>query len=132
VQGLGLRGWPGLQQVLRLERVVQSEGQETRTVSYAVTSVPVGRLTARQLLQLWRDHWRIENTCFYVRDVTLGEDRCRVRTGHAGLNLAHIRNFALAVVQRIGTANVAAQLRQHLFHPSVLLKRLIQPEFTFT
>jgi len=132
VQGLGLRGWPGLQQVLRLERVVTSGDQETRTVSYAVTSVSVGRLTARQLLQLWRDHWGIENSCFYVRDVTLGEDRCRVRTGHAGLNLAHVRNFALSVVQRLGAANVAAQLRQHLFHPTVLLKRLIRPEFMLT
>ena len=107
-------------------------GVETQTVSYAITSVPVGRLTARPLLQLWRDHWGIENSCFYVRDVTPGEDRCRVRTGHAPLNLAHARNFAIAVARRLGADNIAAALREHLFHPSVLLKRLFRPEFMIT
>ena len=107
-------------------------GAETRTVSYAVTSVPVGRLTAQQLLTLWREHWGLENSCFYVRDVTLGEDRCRVRTGHAPLNLAHARNFAIAFANRSGADNIAATLRQHLFQPTVLLKRLFRPEFSFT
>lgn len=107
-------------------------GIETRTVSYAITSVPPGRLTAAQLLRLWRDHWRIENSCFYVRDVTLGEDRCRVRTGHAGLNLSHIRNLALAVAGRHPAGNIAAALRENLFQPTVLAKRLFRPEFMFT
>jgi len=106
-------------------------GVVTRTVVYAITSLPPGRLTAAQLLQLWRDHWRIENSCFYVRDVTLGEDRCRLRTGHAGLNLSHVRNFALAVARRTA-GTVAAALRQNLFHPTVLVKRLFRPEFMFT
>ncbi len=132
MQGLGLRGWPGLQQVLRLERVVIRRGVVTRTVAYAITSLPPGRLTAAQLLRLWRDHWRIENSCFDVRDVTLGEDRCRLRTGHAGLNLSHVRNFALAVARRAAAATIAAALRQNLFHPTVLVKRLLRPEFMFT
>ena len=30
-----------------------------------------------------RAHWRIENTSHYARDVTLGEDRSRIRTNPA-------------------------------------------------
>ncbi|TMQ32007.1 MAG: transposase, partial [Planctomycetota bacterium] len=36
---------------------------------------------ARRLLELTRGHWGIENRLHYVRDVTLGEDGCRVRKG---------------------------------------------------
>ena len=129
--GLGLREWPSLQQVLRLERVVNCNGVETRTVSYAVTSLATDRMTAPQLLQLWRNHWGIENSSFYVRDVTLGEDRCRVRTGHAPLNLSLVRGLAIGLAHRVGS-NVAALLREHLFHPTVLLNRLLRPEIMFT
>jgi hypothetical protein len=116
--------WPGLKQFLKLEREVREHGQTTTTISYAVTSVPPGQLSPAQWLRIWRDHWGIENRCFYVRDVTLGEDACRVRTAHAPLNLATIRNAALTLLHQLGTHNIAHALRQHLFEPQLLLQRL--------
>ncbi len=58
--------WPGVAQVLRLQRVVQRTDRATgrvRThteVVYAITSVPPERATAADLLLRWRTHWHIE------------------------------------------------------------------------
>ncbi|MGH6837835.1 MAG: hypothetical protein ACREDT_03370 [Methylocella sp.] len=37
------------------------------------------------LLALAREHWAIENKLHYARDVSLSEDRCRVRAGARAL-----------------------------------------------
>jgi hypothetical protein len=63
-----------------------------------------------QWLQIWRDHWGIENRCFYLRDVTLREDASRLRTDHAPRNMATFRNAALTVLRHLGLTNVAHAL----------------------
>ena len=55
----------------------------TVEVVYGITSVGPERADAAGLLQLARGHWGIENGLHFVRDVTLGEDACRARTGSA-------------------------------------------------
>jgi hypothetical protein len=47
-----------------------------------------------------RQHWRVENQLHYVRDVTLGEDACRVRSGNAPEVLAGIRNVIICLLGR--------------------------------
>lgn len=44
------------------------------------------------MLDLTREHWAIENSLHYVRDVSLHEDACRVRKGSAPQVLAALRN----------------------------------------
>jgi len=75
-------------------------------VGYGITSLAADRADAAALLVYLRDHWRIENSLHYVRDVTLGEDACRVRSRSAPQVLAALRN---AVVHLL--ANVAARSR---------------------
>ena len=41
-------------------------------------------------------HWKIENTSHYSRDVTLGEDRSRIRT-NPGV-FARLRSFAFNIL----------------------------------
>jgi hypothetical protein len=53
----------------------------------------------------------------YVRDVTLGEDACQVRTDCTPANLAACRNAALNLLRRAGVTNVAAALRRHAMYP---------------
>ena len=52
-----------------------------------------------------RAHWGIENTSHYARDVTLGEDRSRIRT-KPGM-FARLRSFAFNInkANRAGTIN---------------------------
>ncbi|MBY0458165.1 MAG: hypothetical protein K2V38_12555 [Gemmataceae bacterium] len=43
-----------------------------------------------------------------MRDVTLGEDRCRVRKGNAPQVLAALRNVAVYLRNRMDTPSIAA------------------------
>ena len=56
----------------------------------------------------WRRHWGIENRVHWVRDVTLGEDRCQVRTGVAPQVMATLRNMIISLIRRYGKPNIAA------------------------
>jgi predicted transposase YbfD/YdcC len=64
-----------------------------------------------------RGHWRIENRLHWVRDLSFGEDACRVRTGEAPEILAGIRNAALWLMRASGLTNIAAALRRHAAKP---------------
>ena len=44
-----------------------------------------------------RDHWKVENTSHYTRDVSLGEDRSRIRT-NPGV-FARLRSFAFNILK---------------------------------
>ena len=117
--------WPGAQQVFLLERRRERHGVVTEEVVCGVTSLPPERADAQTLLPLVRGHWGIENRLFYVRDVSLGEDACRVRTGQGPRNLAIFRNLAIHLVRQVdGQDNVAAALRRHAAHPHEALALL--------
>jgi hypothetical protein len=116
--------WPGLKQILKLEREVREGGRVTSSTSYAITSVPPGVYSAPQWLHIWRSHWGIENRCFYVRDVTLKEDASRLRTGQAPRNMATVRNASLTLLRGLGLKNVAQTLREHALNLPQLAQRL--------
>ena len=78
---------------------------------YAITSLSPARADAARLLALSRAHWDIENRLHWVRDVTLGEDACRVRTGSAPQVLAACRNAVLTLLRRLGSPIVEG--REH-------------------
>lgn len=117
----GYLDWPKAAQVFRLVRERTIHGETSSETVYGITSLGRGRADARRLLDLVRDHWRIENSVFYVRDVTLGEDHCRVRTGSAPFILATLRNASIALLNLAGFGNKAAALRRHAAHPSEAL-----------
>lgn len=109
--------WPGVAQVLRLQRVVQTlnraTGQrQTRTeVAYAITSLPPARASAAALLLRWRAHWHIENRLHWVRDVTLGEEASPIQAGQAPFVFAVLRTTVLALLPQVGAASLAAAQR---------------------
>jgi hypothetical protein len=93
------------------------KGRWHTEVHYKITSLPPARAGPAELLRLSRSHWAIENELHYVRDVTLGEDASRIRSGVAPQAMAAIRNLVVAVLQRDGMANRAAGVRQFGWHP---------------
>ncbi len=119
----GVTDWPGLAQVLRMERrVIDLHTGEVRDeTAYALTSLPPERATPRQLLTLWRQHWHIENKVHYVRDVTYGEDNATVRTGSGPHVLAALRNTAITLLRRAGETNIAAAGRRYAAQPALAL-----------
>jgi len=84
--------WKGLKQGFALTRERTEKGKTTVEVVHGITSLSRERADAARLLGLARQHWEIENGSHYRRDVTLGEDRSRVRKGAAPEILAGLRN----------------------------------------
>ncbi len=105
--------WPGLQQVCCLERTRTERGTTTVETAYAITSLSPEQAAPARLLELWRGHWGIANRLHWVRDVTFGEDRCRVRSGAAPPVLAALRNLVSGLLRLAGHSNIAAALRHY-------------------
>jgi predicted transposase YbfD/YdcC len=117
--------WPGVAQVCRLMRTTRKHGCDDQVeVEYGITSVPREGANAAQLLAWKRGHWGIENRSHYVRDVTLGEDASRIRTGSAPRNMAALRNAILNLLRSQNCVNVAATLRNFAYHPRKLFLML--------
>ena len=112
-----LRGyvqWPGLRRVCRIIRRRIEGNKEARQVVYAITSLPKEKASAARLLRLSRAHWGIENRLFCVRDVTMREDQCRVRSGNGPQVLAALRNAAITLLRRMGFTNIAEGLEHFM------------------
>lgn len=92
--------WPGAAQVARIERMRRIGDKESTEVAYVVTSLPATEAGPERLLELARAHWAIENRLHWVRDVTMNEDRCRVRAGARAL--AALRNLVLWLIRARG------------------------------
>ncbi len=112
-----LEAWPGIAQVFQIHRVRRLRDKLEEETVYGISSLPVGEADARRLLELVRGHWGIENRLHGVRDVSLGEDGCRVRTGTAPQVLAATRNAVVHLLEGVEAASKAAALRHFAIFP---------------
>lgn len=119
--------WPAVGQVFQIERRITRGHRTTTELAYGLTSLPVKQATAPRLLRLIRDHWHIENRLHWRRDVTLGEDACRVRLGQTPQVLAALNNVVLALMDYLDVDNVAAQIRTFGARPAAALALLLSP-----
>lgn len=115
----GKTGFPGLQQIYRLERerVMKKTGKREVEVEYGISSLSEEEASPRTLLQLRRGEWKIENQSHYVRDVTYGEDRSQARCGSIPQVLAAFRNVAIGLMRSAGQHNIAAATRYYAARP---------------
>lgn len=102
--------WAGLQQGFEVVRERTEHGKKTLEVVHGITSLTPERADAQRLLALIRGHWRIENGLHYKRDVTMGEDASRVRSGAAPQVMAALRNSVIHVLHEVAP-NLAAAMR---------------------
>lgn len=84
---------------------------------YGMTSLAPEQADAARLLELNRGHGGIETRLFGVRDVTLGEDACRVRSGSAPEVLASLRSALLHLLQGVHPKGFAAAWRRFANKP---------------
>jgi predicted transposase YbfD/YdcC len=120
--------WPLVCQVARLTRTVtvRKTGKTTQEVVYLITDLTQIQASPRRLLDLVRGHWSIENGLHYVRDVSFGEDRSRLRTGSAPQIMATLRNLAITLIHRSGSSQIAASRRHFASHPREAFTFLLQ------
>jgi predicted transposase YbfD/YdcC len=119
-----LEDWPGVGQVFRLERERKVKGKVEVEVVYGLTSLSSVAADAQQLLGYTRGHWGIENGLHYIRDETLGEDRCRVRRGQGARVLASMRNVAVHLLKGTEYRSVAGATRAMSALPELALNLL--------
>lgn len=93
-------GLAGAAQLVRIDRLVDEvrRGQvikHTEETVYGVSSLLPEEAGPERLLQLARDHWRIENGQHHRRDRTQDEDRCTVRETNTAWVLSLFRSLAI-------------------------------------
>jgi hypothetical protein len=65
---------------------------------YYVSSLPIDKLSDEEMLGAIRGHWSaIENGAHLLRDVSLGEDACRISNRNAAWAMATFRNLSIGV-----------------------------------
>ena len=101
--------WEKLRTVamVEAERHDGSHGSVERRF-YLCSVPPAAKLLAHAV----RRHWGIENQRHWVLDVPMGEDQCRVRTGHAAENLATLRRIALNLQRRDKRSTLSIKSKQ--------------------
>jgi len=95
--------WDGIKSVVAVTDVRTVGGNTSTAIRYFISSLPAD---ARQLLEVTRAHWKIENGLHWVLDVAFREDESRVRIGHAQKNLALVRKFALNLLRKDTSSKV--------------------------
>jgi hypothetical protein len=128
-------GLAGAAQLLRLERKVDEvrRGQvikHTEEVAYQVTSFWPEEAGPEWLLELARDHWKIENGQHYRRDRTQDEDRCTVRDTNSARLLSLFRSLAIFLYEqqrgkRHGKKSLPDFERRVCQQPGAMIRRLM-------
>ncbi len=115
---------PHVATIIRVEREVYTRNAKTGLLRHSaetafyVSNTP---LTAARAADAIRAHWRVENTSHYTRDVTLGEDRSRIRT-NPGV-FARLRSFAFNILK----ANRTDTLNQDRYRAGLVgIKELLR------
>jgi len=105
--------WPFLQQVFKLERfvTVQKTGQTRHEIIYGITSLSAEQASPKQLLEMLRSYWGIENGLHYRRDVTLHEDETRFTKDSAAHIMSIINNILLGLIAKTNHQSVPSARR---------------------
>jgi len=121
---------PHIKTIIQVDRRVLTRSaatglwsRSTETAFYVSDTTPGAAQAAKAI----RAHWHIENTSHYSRDVTFGEDRCRIRT-NPGV-FARLRSFAFNILKANKTSTTSQdRYRAALGGIDNLLKLVAIPE----
>ena len=120
---VGDSAWPGLAQVLRLERqvMIKKTGEVREEVVASVTSLAPERADAVRLLALVRGQWHIEHRSHGGREVTFDDDPSQGRCGNIPQGMAAWRNTVIGLRRWAGDTNIAAACRHVAAQPAAAL-----------
>ena len=92
-------GFPGARLIARLQQRVRRKGKKSTETVYLISSLALEQLDATGWLKLKRGYWVIESRLHHALDISLDEDRSRVRQPNAALVLGIFRRLVVSVAQ---------------------------------
>ena len=119
--------WAGLKSVFSVKRIVSTAKKTTQETSYYISSQDV---SAKELLFLSRQHWKIESM-HWMLDVVLSEDKCRFWNENAHMTLNILRKYALLLQKQyisnvVKKVSVKKNMLNCLMNDNLLLKVICQ------
>ncbi len=109
---LKLPEWSSIKTLIKVESQRQLKYKTEFSTRYYICDL---RESAFEFYQRIRGYWGVENKVHYVRDVTQGEDKSRIRTTPLPQILAIARNLALNLYRNAGFDNMAQAKRKCQF-----------------
>lgn len=90
--------FPHVHQVYEITRYREDikTGKESYETVYGITNRP--DLTPKEILEINRKHWSIENSCHHILDTSFQEDKSCIRTGYGPENMTCLRRFAIGLL----------------------------------
>ena len=112
-----------LKAVIKVKRSFEKFNPQTKkfvangeTAYYVSTEV----FSARIFSRIIRGHWGIENENHYVKDVSMGEDKSRIKKNPQ--NMARLRSFSLNVMRVNKSKNISRDLYKNAMNIEKVLK----------
>ncbi len=102
--------WDSVEVVIKINRfrqVFDTKKKEWKNSHESSFYISTTILEAKKICHGIRGHWRIENAEHYVRDVSMGEDRSRIRCNPQ--LFAKLRSFALNILRKNKVKNVSQE-----------------------
>lgn len=95
--------WHGCKHLCKIERIRhnKSKNKESREISYAITSLDGEEVNPEKIMNLWRDHWKIENQLHWIKDTEFNEDKSIVRKANSPQFFSCIRNKTLEILSKM-------------------------------
>ena len=115
--------WSSIKTVIKVESERQLKYKTEFSTRYYISDLTE---SAFEFYQRIRGYWGVENKVHYVRDVTQGEDKSRIRTNPLPQILAIARNLSLNLYRDAGFDNMAQAQRKCQFslkHIASLFRR---------
>ena len=85
--------WPGLSMFVMVKSTRIVKGKESTHKRYYISSLE--KASAKEVLQMTREHWGIENKLHWVMDVSFGEDKACIRDKICAHNIAATKRIAI-------------------------------------
>jgi predicted transposase YbfD/YdcC len=93
-----------------IKRKIKTKTKRTTETAYFISSLP-SATKAKVFYDGIRNHWQIENSLHYVKDVTFREDRSRIRTGNSPQNKSLIIDIVMNIFRKNNYTNMAQAIR---------------------
>ena len=106
---------------VKRERIVKRKKSIEK--AYSISDLPVSKWS-NFFGEYVRNHWLIENSLHYIKDVTQGEDKSKIRTVYQAQNISTLKNIALNIFREQWYENIAQAIRL-IAHNIKLMHKLL-------